>query len=200
MLLRQITVCHGPCCPPGRVNLDCSPSVCPKPSTHWSHRLFTGISLHSSHYLGLACQGRFAPMKQSSHSLAFNKVFCRPNEAEDEWKAKKLFWTHSGETKIFGFFFFFWEWRKEPWIAAYQWVLQSCTEHGKEPYQCPEWTPWARCQLGLSHIPRTNNCLPARIHGEKLEESFSFPQHLLSHFHAVCNSVVVRVIHAFQIW
>lgn len=107
MLQRQITVCHGPCCPPGRVNLDCSPSVCPKPSTHWSHRLFTGISLHSSHYLGLACQGRFAPMKQSSHSLAFNKVFCRPNEAEDEWKAKKLFWTHSGETKIFGFFFFF---------------------------------------------------------------------------------------------
>lgn len=107
MLQRQITVCHVPCCPPGRVNLDCSPSVCPKPSTHWSHRLFTGISLHSSHYLGLACQGRFAPIKQSSHSLAFNKVFCRPNEAEDEWKAKKLFWTHSGETKIFGFFFFF---------------------------------------------------------------------------------------------
>lgn len=177
MLQRQITVCHGSCFPPGWVNLDCSPSVCPQPSTHWSHRLFTGIHLHSSHDLGLACQGRFAAMEQSSHSLEFSKVSCRPSEAEEEWKAKKLFWTRSGETKIFGFGLFFFFLMEEGTLNCCLSVGPAVSRAVSEPRVDT---------LSLDYLPsaaQTTASLPEAM-GNSTGRSFSFPQHLLSHFHA----------------
>lgn len=202
MLQRQVTVCHGPCFPPGWVNLDCSPPVRPQPSTHWSHRLFTGISLHSSHYLGLACQGRFSPMEQSSHSLAkfpAGQMRLKRNE-----KQRNCFGHALEKPKYLGFLagwvflvFFFLDWRKEPWIAAYQWGLQSMA---KNLISAQSGHPEHGVSLDYLTLPaQTTASLPEAM-GESTGRSFSFPQHPLSHFHAVWSSVVVRVIHAFQIW
>lgn len=192
MLQRHRTVCCGSCFAPGWVNLDCSPSACPQPSTHWSHRLFTGISLHSSHY---PCRGRFSPTEQSSHSLALNKVSCRPSEAEEEWKAKKMFWSHSGETKIFGVRGFF---------GREEGALNCCLSELQQALQRALSEPRVDTEHGVSSdyltLPaQTSASLPGSV-GKSPGRWFSFPQHPLSHFHAVWSSVVLGFIHAFHIW
>lgn len=167
LLQRQITVCHGPCFAPGWLNLEIWTAAL-QPSTHWSHRLFTGISLHSSHY---PCQGRLAPMEQSSHSLGLKQSFLQPKRNE---KQRKLFWTHSGETKIFGVFlvgFLFWEGGRSLELLPISGAFRALPRALSEPRVDTE----HGVSLGYLTSPAQTSASPATIQGEKHREMILIP-------------------------